>query len=173
MAIQYSGRGNTGTSYDSLIDTLRKEQEKANQANLQRYQQIMSLSDQLASIYAPGGAFGAGHEAQLGRAKEKDVSSGMQALVGSGLAGTTQAAGLGKKWEEEVGAPARLKLEDLRMGRYADALSQKMGYMERREDTGPSYDLIAQLAEKVGTAPQQSGWGKSRRPGVLGRRFLG
>lgn len=64
--------------------------------------------------YEPGGAFGKGVEASLERGRTKALSSGMQSLVSSGLAGTTMAAGLGKKYEEEVAAPTRARVESER-----------------------------------------------------------
>lgn len=64
--------------------------------------------------YEPGGGFGKGVEAGLERGRVKAMASGMQGLVSAGLAGTTMAGGLGKKYEEEVGAPARASLEERR-----------------------------------------------------------
>lgn len=69
--------------------------------------------------YAPGGGFGRGVEAGLERGRVKAMASGMQGLVGAGLAGTTMAGGLGKRYEEEVGMPARARVEEQR----AQALS--------------------------------------------------
>jgi hypothetical protein len=69
--------------------------------------------------YAPGGGYGKGTEAALGRAETKAVASGTQALVSSGLAGTTMSAGLSKKFQEEVGVPTRARVEETR----AQALS--------------------------------------------------
>ena len=137
-------------AYNSIIETLQKEQEKANQSNLTRYQDILKLSDQIAGIYAPGGAFGKGFEAQLSRSKKQTVAGGMQQLVSSGLSNTTSAAGLGQQFEENVGAPSRLKLEDLRMDRYSSALGAKQGFMERRTDSGPDYGMVGQYANLYG-----------------------
>lgn len=64
--------------------------------------------------YAPGGGFGKGVEAGLERGRVKAMASGMQHLVGAGLAGTTMAAGLGKRYEEEVAMPARAGVEERR-----------------------------------------------------------
>lgn len=66
--------------------------------------------------YQPGGGFGKGVEAALGRSRTKAMASGMQSLVSSGLSGTTTAAGLGKKFEEEVGMPTRMGVEEARAG---------------------------------------------------------
>ncbi|KKN68769.1 hypothetical protein LCGC14_0447890 [marine sediment metagenome] len=64
--------------------------------------------------YQPGGGFGKGVETGLERGRVKAVSVGMQNLVSAGLAGTTMAAGLGTKFEEEVAAPTRASLEEER-----------------------------------------------------------
>lgn len=66
------------------------------------------------AYYAPGGGFGKGVEAGLERGRVKAMASGMQGLVSAGLAGTTMAGTLGKKYEEEVGAPTRLGVEERR-----------------------------------------------------------
>ncbi|MCK5608888.1 hypothetical protein KAR91_43850 [Candidatus Pacearchaeota archaeon] len=71
------------------------------------------------ALYAPGGGFGKGVETGLERGRVKAMASGMQGLVSAGLAGTTMAGGLGKKYEEEVGAPTRARVEEQR----AQALS--------------------------------------------------
>lgn len=70
-----------------------------------------------AAYYAPGGGFGKGTEAGLERERTQVMSSGMQSLVSSGLAGTTMAAGLGKKFSEEVGMPTRMRVEETRAQR--------------------------------------------------------
>lgn len=148
---------NQTSAYQDAISA----REKANIANEKRYSQGMGIFDQLLKMYSPGGQFGKGFEAQIERTKEKDVASGAQSLVSSGLYNTTGTAGLGKAWEEDVGQPARLKLEDLRMGRYGDALTQKAGFIERREDIGPSDELFSQIGQAQGYASAPSSGGSS------------
>lgn len=69
--------------------------------------------------YQPGGGYGKGLEAALGRGAKKSIAAGTQSLVSAGLASTSMGAGLGKQYEEEVATPARADLE----GRRAVALS--------------------------------------------------
>lgn len=121
----------------------------ARQANLRREKEIRGYFDTMIGLYAPGGGFGRGYEAELERTKTKDVARGTQQLISSGLYGTTTAAGLGKAWEEEVGAPSRLRLEDLRLERYAQALGQKASFVERIENMYPDYGLIAGLQSQI------------------------
>jgi len=65
-------------------------------------------------------------------------------------------AATGRRWEEAVGGPERLKLEDIQMQRLSQAQIGKAGFIERREDIGPDYGMIAQLATQVGQAPTVS-----------------
>jgi len=120
-------------------------QTEAREATKARETEIRGLYDEIIGRYGPGGSFGAGYEAQLERQKTKEVAAGSQALVSSGLYGTTQAAGLGKKFEEEVGAPARLKLEDIKAQAVSQAQKEKAGFIERIEDMYPDYAMMAQL----------------------------
>ncbi len=73
-----------------------------------------SAYEKALAHYKPGGGYGAGVEAGLERGRVKSTASGMQNLVSAGLAGTTMAAGLGKKYEEEVAAPTRARVEGAR-----------------------------------------------------------
>lgn len=119
--------------------------------------------------YRPGGGFGAGVEAALGRGRTKAVASGMQSLVSSGLAGTTMAAGLGKKYEEEVGAPARAGVESERARMIANlklALAQaEQGAFEAGAGRGLGY---AQLGAQTGLGYAQLGVSERASAGQLG-----
>jgi hypothetical protein len=128
----------------------------ANQAAFEREQEIRGLLDKVVSAYSPGGAFGAGTEAMLERQREQYLGSATQQLISSGLYGSTMAAGLGKKFEEEVGMPTRAKLEDIRMQAYTEALGQKAGFIERIEEERPSFETIAGLTQQAAAKPQES-----------------
>ena len=141
-------------SYQEIIANFQAKQDAANLANQKRYEEALALYGDIVEQYKPGGAFGSGFEAQLERQKTKTVAGQTQQLVSSGLYGTSVTAGLGQKFEEEVGMPARLKLEDIRMGRYAEAVGQKAGLIERREDVGPDYGMIAQLSAQAASRPR-------------------
>ncbi len=77
-------------------------------------------------------------------------------MVSSGLVNTTTAATLGRKFEEEVGTPARLQAADISAQRKTEARLGKAGFIERREDVGPDFRTIAELAKSIG-AGQQAG----------------
>ena len=130
--------------------------ETAEQATKKRENEIRSLFDEIISMYKPGGSYGAGTEAMLGREKQKYLGSAMQNLISSGMYGSTMTAAMPKKFEEEVGMPTRAKLEDLRYDRLASALGQKASFVERIEDQTPSYELMAGLQQQASAQPQQS-----------------
>jgi hypothetical protein len=93
--------------------------------------ETLRMLDEIIERYRPGGEFGKPEEALLKRAKVKSLAGTAQDIVSSGLSGTTVGAGAGQAWEEEVGMPARLRLEDIRTQRLTEAMGAKAGYMER------------------------------------------
>ena len=144
----------------SILGAFQAAQRSANVANLQRYKQGLGLYDQMITNWGKGGGFVKGAEATLERTKKRDVAGGMQNLVSSGLAGTTMAAGIGKKWEEEVGAPSRLSIADIAGQRLAQAMEGKAGFIERRQDTGPDPGMVSSLMQGMGNQPQSTSWGQ-------------
>ena len=135
---------------DNLIAQFQAQQEAANTANEKRFQQGLDIFDRIIKQEEIGGVSEKATEAAISRASTRSVAQGTQSLVSSGLASTTQAAGLGKKFEEEVGVPARLKAADIRQQRLSQAQRDKAGFIERREDTGPDFATIAGLAQSIG-----------------------
>lgn len=135
----------------TLTDQILQSIKQTNVANKAREKEIRALFQDILGRYGEGGSFGAGYQSELERTKTRDVASGTQSLVSAGLSNTTQAAGIGKKWEEEVGAPARLRLEDLRMDRLSQAERDYGSFIERISDTGPDINMISQLLSQ-GTA---------------------
>jgi len=133
----------------SIISQLTQQAAAARAENLRRYEEAMEIYKQIEQMYAPGGSFLKGAEAQIERGKEREVARGMQALVSAGLAGTTRAAGLGRLYEEEVATPARMKLETIRTQALAQAMQARAGFIERRQDTYPDLGMIAQLASRI------------------------
>jgi len=140
----------------SYVGGIQQLQEKQNVATKKRETEIRKILDEIIGMYAPGGSFGKGTEAMIERQKAKSIAQGTQALVSSGLYGTTMAAGLGKQFEEEVGMPTRLKLEDVRFGQYAGAMGQKAGMVERIEQEPIDYAMLAQMIQTTESAPPPS-----------------
>ncbi len=121
------------------------QQASATRANLQRYSQIMDIYNKVISRAGPGGAFQKAGLAQIESAKTKGVGKETQSLISGGMFGTTTAAGVGRKWEADVGAPARLRLEDIMEQRLTTAQLGKAGAIERREDVYPDYSSLLQM----------------------------
>jgi hypothetical protein len=140
------------TDTTQILNQLTAAQKKAEAANKLRETEIRNLYSDIIARYGPEGSFGAGYEAEIEQAKKKSIAEGTQAAVSGGLAnivGGRQAIGnLGKTFEQEVGAPARLKLEDLRAEKLSGAQQDFASFIERISDTGPDLNLIAQLLNR-------------------------
>ena len=121
---------------------------------------VSSLFAEAKKIYAPGGGFMAGTEAAISRGSKRAVASGVQQLASAGLAGTSMVGGLGKKYEEEVGMPARAQATTARLGALAGLLQAEAG-------------ATASLATRYSVGPAQSygggGGGAAPRPSVSRR----
>ncbi len=115
--------------------------------------------------YKPGGSFGAGIEAGLERGRVKSMSAGMQNLVSAGLAGTTIAGGLGKKYEEEVAAPTRANLEGIR----AERLSGLETILAQMEEGGYQSQLGRQFQASQSTLNRPQSSISSYTPSLPGR----
>ena len=88
---------------------------------------IRSLFGEAKALYAPGGEYMKGIEASISRGGKRAVASGVQQLASAGLAGTSIVGGLGKKYEEEVGMPARGRATTARLGALAGLLQAEAG----------------------------------------------
>lgn len=148
---------------DDLLARFEAQQATANEANEKRYDQAMAIYDEIIAQYQPGGAFGQSVEAGLQREKTRTVAKQTQDLTSSGLFGTSLTAGLGSKFEEEVGQPTRLRAQDISFERLASASQGKASFIERREDTGPDYATIASLAQTAGQGGGGDDYTTSRR----------
>lgn len=158
-------------SFQSIIDELSAQQEKANLANEARYGQMMSIFDEIINRYKPGGGFEKAGLAEIEKGMKKGVGKESQQLISSGLYGTTTGAQVGQRWESEYAQPSKMKLEDVMMQRLSAAQLDKAGAIERREDIGPGYGTIASLAMQ---AAQGGGGGGGEAGGGGGQpKYLG
>jgi len=114
--------------------------------------EIVGLLDEIIERYRPGGKFGTAELALLEREKEKSLARTAQDLTSRGLAGTTIGTGAAKSWEEEIGMPARLRLEDIRSQRLAEAMGAKAGYLEREQERRQT--LLENLRQRQFAAQQ-------------------
>ncbi|KKM66631.1 hypothetical protein LCGC14_1479200, partial [marine sediment metagenome] len=127
-----------GTMYQDYT-TGRAQKEAA-------FQTGVGALESYADIFRPGGEYGAGIEAMIGRGEKKAVASGMQSLVSAGLANTTMPMHLQQTYQEEVGMPTRMRAEDTRMERLGGALGS-LGQMYAGYDPGTTTaGDIAQMA---------------------------
>lgn len=120
---------------------------RTNAATKERETESRGLLDQIIGLYRQGGGFGKGVESSLERERTQTLATGGQSLVSSGMYNTTQLAGLSTQFAENVAAPTRLKLEDMRMDRLAGALGQKSSFVEGISNEQPDYRLLAQLLQ--------------------------
>lgn len=149
-----------------LLSDMQKQQEKAQQANQQRLDEILKTYDQVIAKYQPGGEYMKGLETQLEREREKAMAAGMQGLVGRGLSGTTMGQSQAMQFAEDVAAPTRARMEDVRMDKLVEAMAGRAGVLERVEDTGPDAGLVAQLAMGASSAPITSASSFQQRGGL-------
>ncbi len=101
---------------------------------------IGRLFEEAKALYAPGGGYMEGIEAQLTRGSKKAVATGMQNLAASGLASTSMAGGLGLKYEEDVATPARAQATTARLSALSSLLAQEAGVQMQ---TAPRYGYQA------------------------------
>jgi len=146
------------STLDQLMQSFQKSADTAKAANLKRYNQAMNIYDAVISNYSPGGAFEKATLSGLEKQKTRDVGKETHDLISSGLFGTTTQAATGRKWEEAVGSPSRLKMEDIQMQRMSDAQLGKASFLSSAEDVGPDLGLMAQLFSQAGNRPTGPGY---------------
>lgn len=137
----------------NLTQMYQDAENQAREANKKRMGEINAIHDEIIKRYQLGGQFLKGGQALLEQQKGRETGKSMQQLISSGLYGTTTAAGLGRQWESEVGAPARFKLEDVAMERLSSAQLGKAGFQERIEEPYPDYNTLAQASAARASRP--------------------
>lgn len=89
--------------------------------------QVSDLFATAKKLYSKKGAYMKGTEAAISRGSKRAVASGVQQLASVGLAGTSIIGGLGKKYEEEVGMPARAQATTARLSALSGLLQAEAG----------------------------------------------
>lgn len=143
------GRISGGAGFSRLLSQFESKEKEARASNIKRYEEAMSIYDKIIARFQPGGAFEQRGLGEIARQKTKGVGQETQQLISSGLYGTTTMAGVGRRWEAEVGAPARMTLEDIQQQRVSGAQQAKAGFIERRQDPYPDYSMLAGLASRM------------------------
>ena len=92
---------------------------------------ISNILNEIIARYQPGGGFGKAATKVYEQQKGKSLASSRQSLVSAGLGGTSVGAGLETAYEQEVGQPFRLGVEEARTGALTQAMMAKAGFMER------------------------------------------
>jgi len=129
-------------SYAGLTAGFQRAGAQARAANIARQRRIESIYGEMMQRYQPGGAFEKRGLGEIERARTKGVGQEMQQMISSGMYGTTTAAGVPRQWEAEVGAPARLRLEDIMQQRLTGIQQQKAGFLERIQEPYPDYSAL-------------------------------
>jgi len=151
-----SSSSSGSSNIDAILEAISKQEATASQANVARQAQVEAIFDEVISRYGPEGSYGKAAEILLGREKVRDVGATAQRDISRGMYGIRPYE---QEWEAAVGAPARLKLEDIKMERLSQAQLGKAGFLERIEDEYPDYGLAAQLASQAAAGGGSSGGG--------------
>ena len=132
-------------TYGGLIAGIGAAAERARQANIARRKRIEALYEERMKRYQPGGALERAGLARIERGRVRGIGEETQRMISGGVYGTTTAAQIPRRWEAEVGAPARLKLEDIMAAGLTEAQREKAGFLERIEEPYPDYSMLMQL----------------------------
>lgn len=144
------------TAMEDLMGQFAAKESEARAANIKRKQQIESIFDEIITRYGPSGTYGEAARALLERQKVRDVGATAQRDISRGMYGIRPYEA---EWEAEVGAPARLKLEDIMMQRLSQAQVGKAGFLERIEEPYPDYGAIMQSMATAGAGGGGRGGG--------------
>ena len=159
-----SGTADPAQLIQQLIQQNETAQEEARETNEERYQELLEEHDALES-QAMGLLEGAGAQesADIAARWKGEASKGQQGLISSGLAGTTVAPTMSAMYARLGEADQARLSERLRMNELSvltGLRGQKLGTMERREDTYPDTTLLANLASQLGE------WGQGQAQGT-------
>lgn len=145
--------------FSKIIEQYRTAQAKANQANLQRYQQGLStLRAGHATATAQAQQFGTSALQDIEESSVQQRARGEQELTSRGLGGTTIRGAMTRGVERErLRGRARVGEQRATMlGQLAQRQGAEIaGFMERRTDTGPDLGMFANLLQAAGQQQQQ------------------
>lgn len=139
---------------ETLLDLYKAAEEKSRLSNLSRMEQAKQIYSDIIERYQPGGAFGAGYESVLRGQKTRDVGSVAQRDISRGLYGIRPYEA---EWESTVGAPARLKLEDIRMERLSQSQQGLASFITDIDEPYPDFGTLMQAYASQASAPSGGG----------------
>lgn len=152
------GGGMTG---NALYDSFQNAMNNANQANEARYQDALAgYQDRYARNMGYLDNIGAQQQADTNEAYKKQSSVLQQNMINRGLSNSTVADTMQMGNERERLAEQRRLQADLnqqRIGVDSSLSGDTLGFMERKEEQAPSYELLAQLAMQMGQGGVGSG----------------
>jgi len=149
-----------------LVGQFQEQGAAARAANEARYAQGMGIHEQLVGDFGQGGTLQTAMMGQYQRQKERDLATQKQHMIGSGLMNTTIAAGMPAAYEEQVGTPYKMQMADLMAQRRAGAMQGQAGFIERREDTPPSPELMASMVQTASARPEDVAAGDTTAEGA-------
>lgn len=136
----------------NLADWFQNLYEQTRLSNVEREQEIRGYLGELVDLARPGGAYQQSQLADIAEQTKRGVAKEQSGLISSGLFGTTTAASTPYRWEKGYAMPARMKLEDLMQQRYASALGDYAGFVERIQEPYPDYGILLQAMQMQGQA---------------------
>jgi len=158
LAKSYAGGGTTGGGYGAALQSLMAQTQaaeiKAREQQIGQAEKARTYLQQILDIYSAGGAYGKGMEMVLGAQKRQDVSRAEQTDISSGLYGIRSR---GAEWESTVGAKARATLEDVRLGRRAQALGGLAQFEAGIEYEQPDYGALMEAIAAGAGMPSGGG----------------
>lgn len=137
----------TPTGGSNLFNWFQDLFGQTREANVAREKEIRGYLGELVGLAKPGGAYQKAQEAEIATQTKRGVSKEQAGLISSGLFGTTTAASTPYRWEKGYAQPARMKLEDLMQQRYASALGNYAGFVERIQEPYPDYGILLQATQ--------------------------
>jgi len=158
-----NARGQQRSILQDLYEQFQGAHDKANQANEDRYAQLIGGLEERRER-------GLGYLDQVGGQMRKDTihqyrnlaSDVGQNMVSSGLSGGSAAQVMQMGVGREKGEALNRLSEGLAMQRFNADMGLDMDRLqaiERREDVGPDYGMLAQLAQQIGSSQPQVGGG--------------
>lgn len=173
---------NSNLDFDAILSRFQAAQTQANQANVQRYQQLLQtlrdLQAQTGETYGEALAnirgLGEAQEQRIGREATRETGRAEQDLISRGLGNTTIRESVRRGIEEDAQLNRQQLAESVALNRNA-LLQQQVGTdvqlgqllasaIERRDDVGPNPALYAQLLQSAAssnTRPVQAQVGAS------------
>lgn len=185
--------GGGGNMAKRIQSQLSAAQARANQANEQRFQRALAESraaaDRMRAQFGAARAslaqVGKTAEADIGRGAERSLAQQQQALIGSGLAGTTIQSAVARGVEEDR-TRAMGRVQEGRQTALAGLATQQAGFeaqagrdltglMAAKSDRGPDLGMFAGLLQQAGQSggPRRFGGVRMSANAAAGRSAFG